>query len=296
MQDKADNQPDTGTAGSGARLRGAREAAAVSVDEVADELHLDRNIILALEAEDYAVMGAPVFVKGHLRSYARFLGLPDDEVADNYQGSEPEADEFRTHSAPTIVKSGANLSNFILWVMLTIIVLVGIIYFAAGDEEIEPQDFVEIVPAPAPVQEVVEESDETPEAAVDVEARPDLEPGTAAEPEIAEAPVAEVVPPEPEVEQPPPVVQTVSLGLEFSAECWVEISDSQRRLLYGLEKAGVTRVLDGVPPFRLFLGNTEAVEVSIEGRSYEVPRAVRTGSNMARFVIDESIITRMQNQ
>ena len=123
-----------------------------------------------------------------------------------------------------------------------------------------------------------------------------MEPGTAAEPEIAEAPVAEVVPPEPEVEQPPPVVQTVSLGLEFSAECWVEISDSQRRLLYGLEKAGVTRVLDGVPPFRLFLGNTEAVEVSIEGRSYEVPRAVRTGSNMARFVIDESIITRMQNQ
>jgi cytoskeleton protein RodZ len=295
MQDKTDNQPDPEVAaGSGARLHKAREIAAISVNEVADELHLDRDIILAMEAEDFAVLGAPVFVKGHLRSYARLLNLPEDEIVGSYHGSEPEHDEFRTRSAQTVVKSGANLSNFVLMVILTIIVLIGVIYFVAGDEEVEQQDFIEIPPAATQLEQAEQEPGEPP----DVEREPVImvQP-VAAEESVAAAtapesgPAAEVVQPAPQPES-----QMVSLRLEFSAECWVEISDSQRRLLYGLEKEGVTRVLDGVPPFRLFLGNTEAVALSIEGQSYEVPRAVRTRNNTARFAINETIIARTREQ
>lgn len=291
MQDRADNQPDTEevAAGVGERLRSAREAAELSIDDVADDLHLDRDIVLALEAEDYAVLGAAVFVKGHLRSYARLLDLPEEEIAGGFQGSEPEPEEFRTHSAQTVVKPGANLSNFVLWVLLTIIVLVGVIYFLAGDVEVEREDFIEVPPAAIQFEEDSEKLAETAPTEVATEA-------DVAGQETQTEPVAETAPPEPEVEEPEPEpeIRTVSLRLEFSAECWVEISDSQRRLLYGLEKGGVTRVLDGVPPFRLFLGDTEAVAVSVAGQNYEVPRAVRTRNNTARFVIDEQIISRMQ--
>ncbi|MDP6436574.1 MAG: DUF4115 domain-containing protein [Gammaproteobacteria bacterium] len=294
MQDKTDNQPGTEAAepGSGSRLRSAREAAALSIDEVAEELHLDRAIVLALEADDFKVLGAPVFVKGHLRSYARLLNLPEEEIANGYQANEPEPEEFRTLSAQTVVKPGANLSNFVLWVLLTVIVLVGVIYFMVGDEEVEREDFIEVPPAAMQFEEADDEPAE--EEIAELVTEPET---TVAEPIVEEEPVAEITPPEPVVEPPvpEPEPETASLRLEFSAECWVEISDSQRRLLYGLEKAGVTRLLDGVPPFRLFLGNTEAVELSIEGQSYEVPRAVRTGSNTARFVIDAQLISRMRN-
>ena len=62
--------------GCGQRLRAAREAAGLSVHDVAAKLKMPSRIVEALEAEDWARIGAPVFVRGQLRSYSRLLGLP----------------------------------------------------------------------------------------------------------------------------------------------------------------------------------------------------------------------------
>ena len=61
--------------GCGQQLRKAREAAGLSVDEVGATLHIAPTVIRALENQDWACLGAPVFVRGQLRSYAAFLGL-----------------------------------------------------------------------------------------------------------------------------------------------------------------------------------------------------------------------------
>ena len=62
-------------AGCGDRLRTARLAAGLSVDEVASRLHMPARVVRSLEAEDWARLGAPVFVRGQVRSYSRLLGL-----------------------------------------------------------------------------------------------------------------------------------------------------------------------------------------------------------------------------
>jgi cytoskeleton protein RodZ len=79
----------------------------------------------------------------------------------------------------------------------------------------------------------------------------------------------------------------VSLMLSFSAECWVEIADSKRSLLYGLKKAGAVAMLEGIPPFKLFLGNRQAVQIELAGRPYAIPAGPPDAGNTARFTIEE---------
>ena len=61
---------DTGSdtrSGIGARLRAGRERMGLTLLQVAEKLHVDAKVIESLEAERFDALGAPVFVKGHLR-------------------------------------------------------------------------------------------------------------------------------------------------------------------------------------------------------------------------------------
>jgi cytoskeleton protein RodZ len=74
------------------------------------------------------------------------------------------------------------------------------------------------------------------------------------------------------------------LSLHFREESWVEISDANRRLLFGLQRAGRRRELAGEPPFRLLFGNAAGVDLRVDDEPYPVPRSGRTGQ-VARFEI-----------
>ena len=75
--------------------------------------------------------------------------------------------------------------------------------------------------------------------------------------------------------------------MNFAEECWVEVSDSRKRLIYGLEKGGSSVTVDGVPPFRVFLGNVNVVEVLLDDELFAVPGR-GSGRTTARFSIDKS--------
>src|SRR5277367_6590123 len=68
----------------GARLKAAREQRGLSAQKAADEMHLDRWVIDALEADDYKRIGPTVYAKGHLKKYAALLGLPTAEILAGY--------------------------------------------------------------------------------------------------------------------------------------------------------------------------------------------------------------------
>ena len=63
----------------GERLRRAREEQGLSQDEVSKHLRLSLSYLRALEEDDYDRLPEPPFIKGYLRNYARFLGLPAEE-------------------------------------------------------------------------------------------------------------------------------------------------------------------------------------------------------------------------
>ena len=73
---------NAGTSGSspGARLRAAREARGLSIEEVAERLRLNAALVLAMEQDRFALLGPPVFARGHLRNYAVLVGAPEQEI------------------------------------------------------------------------------------------------------------------------------------------------------------------------------------------------------------------------
>lgn len=75
----------------GARLRVAREAKGLTIEAAAERLRLNAALVLAMEEDRLALLGAPVFARGHLRSYSALLGLPEEEVLASFgSGEVPE--------------------------------------------------------------------------------------------------------------------------------------------------------------------------------------------------------------
>lgn len=69
----------------GARLQKGREAAKLDISQAAEALHLSPGVVKALEADDYRVLPNATFVKGYIRSYARLIGIPAEELVRSYE-------------------------------------------------------------------------------------------------------------------------------------------------------------------------------------------------------------------
>jgi len=76
-------RPEPGTPGE--LLRTQRERRALSVQQAAEDLHLDTWAIEAIESNRFLALGAPVYAKGHLRKYATLLGLSPEMVLARYE-------------------------------------------------------------------------------------------------------------------------------------------------------------------------------------------------------------------
>jgi len=72
----------------GRRLRERRESSQLNLEEVANHLRLDPQLIMALEKDDYSQLPSPAYICGYLRSYARLLKLPEDEIVQAYNRGE----------------------------------------------------------------------------------------------------------------------------------------------------------------------------------------------------------------
>ncbi len=258
----------------GARLRREREAQGIGHQQAAESLNLDPFVLTALEANDFAALGAPVFVKGHLRRYATLLGLAEDEVLLMYDRSKQQLGEpslvpkSRLEMAPVRGKPrwpwvvGGALAFFIAAGLIAYLSEHGLPWVGpAADEATAP--ILQEVPAttsqaPAATSESSvsgSTTDSTPATAADAPAALALQPGQ------------------------------VSLQLKFAADSWVEVFDgSGKAVLYDLGKAGTERTLTAAAPLSVTIGNAASVTVAVNGRTLRsLPRA--EGQALARFGI-----------
>lgn len=75
------------TIGIGETLRAARRERGLSLDDVASETRIRQRYLSALEDEEFASLGEDVYVKGFLRSYAKYLGVRPEPLLHEYQRS-----------------------------------------------------------------------------------------------------------------------------------------------------------------------------------------------------------------
>jgi len=85
----------------GERLREARESRGLTLEQVEAQLRIRRGFLAAMEEDRFQELPAGAYARGFVRSYAKFLGLPPEDIlADyQYQGGMPDP----TTSIPTVL-------------------------------------------------------------------------------------------------------------------------------------------------------------------------------------------------
>ena len=68
----------------GEQLRLVRESKGISLDYVSDTLKISKRYLEALEEDSFNVLPAPIYVRGFLGNYAKFLGLDPQTILDQY--------------------------------------------------------------------------------------------------------------------------------------------------------------------------------------------------------------------
>ena len=117
----------------GKRLRAARESMQMSKEDVARHLHQEVGIITALEEDDYSRLPGHTYVLGYLRSYARLLKLPVNEIVEAVQVERMETASLVPdnidYDKPTMLEEGGfRWWLYVLILLLSVIVAVWLLY------------------------------------------------------------------------------------------------------------------------------------------------------------------------
>lgn len=143
----------------GEEFRSAREARGLSVSDVAEQIHIRSVYLAAIENEEWTSIGAPVYVRGFIRTYARFLGLDGEAAVARFNDAVPAA-RPSSHAAPmpATLRERAGPSPWVLLGALVALVLVGYVIYeyvtlkqpGAGPVAVQPSSAPGGSQSPAP--------------------------------------------------------------------------------------------------------------------------------------------------
>ncbi len=250
--------------GIGERLRQARIRAGQSPSEVGSWLKMPTHVIEALEREDWAYIGAPVYIRGHLRSYARLMGLPADAIIDNVStpAAKP-ADIVPQTFTPRMQRMAEQTARRLVYVVITATIAVPVwlatrshLDGVVGTVSLDA-DSALILPQDGKVSKAV---------------RPP--------PTVQPAPlIASITPPMPQRELP-----AADLAVSFTGESWVRVSGPDGAILeQALVQPGQQRVFKPGQIGKAVLGNAQAVSVQYRGQTIDLTPYIR--ANVVRFTV-----------
>lgn len=254
--------------GIGARLCAAREKRGLTLLQAAEKLHVDARLLEALEAEDFAALGADVYVRGHLRRYAEAVGESAAQLQQLYVGAAPAAAPDLTRIARA---EPAGESSRLMLPALAVVAgfgIAGLLWWVLSLQSETAQPLATVAPT-------------FPESAA-----PAAAPATAAGRQTAAPPGAAAVSPDRRTAGASALSAQVTV--QFSGVSWVAVSDADgRRLLEGLFAPGSARTLTGAAPLNVILGNAPAVTLQVNGRPVALAGLIhRDGS--AHLLIDDT--------
>ncbi|HTC51169.1 MAG TPA: RodZ domain-containing protein [Steroidobacteraceae bacterium] len=261
--------------GIGARLQAARERADLSVVQAAELLHVDPGVLSALEGERFGALGAPVYVRGHLRHYAELLKESVPEIMGLYAAS------AQAGAAPDLtqmphVKQASTWRGALLTSGLAVVIGVGLIGSIRWIYlDLHPATAVAAAPASAPVA--------VPAAEVSTAAPPASAPTSL--PEQASSAPSAALPliKSPRVPRTGPLEASVTL--KFRSACWTEVYDAHGVALYhAIGAAGAEETLRGAAPLKVLVGNFAEVDVQIDGQAQVIPAQSQSGA-AAQFLV-----------
>lgn len=141
--------------GIGETLRAARRQQSISLADAAAATRVRETYLAALEEEEFTALGGDVYVKGFLRSYARYLALDPEPLIDAYRREHERGDEL-----PPLSRSNRQFDErpgpapgaIVAALVVTVLAVFALTRFLGGSEPEEPS------PGPSPADSPVAEA------------------------------------------------------------------------------------------------------------------------------------------
>lgn len=225
----------------GEELRLHRESKGISLREIEEETKIRMKYLIALEADDFDALPGKVYVIGFLRTYARFLGMNDEEMVNSLKSlpsfnvhEEETKEKKKKKTAPKSVKS-----KYLILIIVLALVIGGIsfAFFRDGDKN-KPNEIVPQTQTPPEEQEAPNNIPGTPETESQTDANSESE------------------------------INGVSVTVIIKeSSCWIDVHIDGKSFFQGTLSAGENRTFIGQEKISIKYGNAGVVEVIANGES-----------------------------
>ena len=254
----------------GQRLREAREAAGLSVSDIAQRFKLGIAQVVAVEADAWDKLPGRTFARGVVRGYAREMRLDVEALVAQVMPVVKAEDvaivpaSTPTQSAPTVQPSRPTRDIAVVVLGGVLLVIAILIYFLWPDmvkpeAGLLPASNVEAPAAATPPSSQGENSQLLPPTVVTLNTLPT-------------PPVAE------------PVVSPI-IKISFAGSSWVEVRDKSGNAILSLTgNAGLEKEVTGQPPFAIHIGNVGGVKLQYKGQAVDLQPF--TTNNIGRVKLD----------
>ncbi|MGL7661063.1 cytoskeleton protein RodZ [Salmonella sp. NW791] len=292
----------------GVRLRNAREQLGLSQQAVAERLCLKVSTVRDIEEDKAPSDLASTFLRGYIRSYARLVHVPEEELLPGLEKQAPlRAAKVAPMQSFSLGKRRKKRDGWLMsftWLVLFVVVgLTGAWWWQnhkAQQEEITTmadqstaelnadKDSGQSVPldtgaatsqdtTPAPTAAAAQNTVVAPsQANVDTAA-------TSAAPAATETPSAL---PTSQAGVAAPAADPNALVMNFTADCWLEVTDATgKKLFSGMQRKDGNLNLTGQAPYKLKIGAPAAVQIQYQGKPVDLSRFIRT-NQVARLTLN----------
>ena len=284
-------------------LHEERKKIGLSIEEVAEKLNLEPKLIELLEKDDYEKFKFTTYLKGYLRSYARFLNIDGDKVVKLYKEKNPEKKpKIIPDVKPKIQKNtndkSVKLFSYIIGLSIALSILIWYQKNFLIQQNKKTIENVNTLPNIKnkingvdisykiithsdywqwPIDEGYRENNDSNElkSAKDKETKNVIKEEQASIKEIVNA-----------TENTGYEIQegTDTVVLDLTGDSWVEIYDRNgNRLFLDLARGGKNYIVNGNSPFDILLGAAKEVSVEFNGESINTGPYIKYG--IARFTL-----------
>ena len=260
----------------GEELRREREIRGISLKEIADATKISKRFLDALERNDHKTLPAPVFTRGFVREYARYVGLNAEEMVNRYNFA--AANDDRIEKPPPVAKYAqtppkdisprpaakrgipsaiTRVDRGVIWAIFIFVALAGVAYWA--------------------VQKRGER--DRAEAATNV---PVTTSRAAAAPPAAAASV------------PKPDDSKLRMTLEVTANSWVTLEADGKTVLNTEVNAGDKRDFEAADEFKFrTIGNAAGLTLTLNGA--RVPPLGDDGEVVKNRIFDRAALAELRS-
>ncbi|KPL92915.1 cytoskeleton protein RodZ [Vibrio splendidus] len=291
----------------GTLLKNKRESLGLTQKQISDRLKLRVTLIQQIEENQFESDQVATFMRGYIRSYAKYVNLDEKVVLNALHHSgdaQHQEQEMLSFSRKTKTEKHNSRIMLLTWSIFAVIVGISSLWWWQNqqqdtlsqslantesseelvvEESLDPElTSLEVIEAEQNTETspVTENSDELTEVS-SAENSVTLDPVEVIEEAPEAADVASVTA-EPETVAPEAVVN--ELTMQFSSDCWIQVKDaSGKTLSTGIKKAGQTLNLSGTAPYKVILGAPEGVSMTFA--SEPVDLSGYTSGKVARITL-----------